>query len=266
MKRSKRYIKKQQKKELINKKVLQRIIRESNICQHAIKELKLAGYGKGEGGPNDWMYEQVLEAVAVFTSHGNSGSSAPWEINLVQKLCDWGVISPLRFTDDEWCQISSDGTCQNKRQLDVFKEPNGRIHYNGAFTKRAIRRYSYNTKEWSDNKNPLCWSGGLFEYSNGILTGRYFNRCFLYLHDVDKSWMPKETKILDCVEVEIAPDNWIMAIQDDSINLLTLSCSYVIDWKECPIMKGVRLEDVTPAMEELAYKEMSNPNNAVNHE
>ena len=33
MKKSKRYIKKQ-----------------------TIKELKLAGYGNGEGGPNDWMY------------------------------------------------------------------------------------------------------------------------------------------------------------------------------------------------------------------
>lgn len=31
--------------------------------KHAIKELKLAGYGKGEGGPDDWMYQQVIEAV-----------------------------------------------------------------------------------------------------------------------------------------------------------------------------------------------------------
>ena len=61
-----------------------------------------------------------------------SGGSAPWEINLVQKLCDWNIISPLRFTDDEWSQISSDGTCQNRRKSDVFKEPNGSIHYNGA--------------------------------------------------------------------------------------------------------------------------------------
>lgn len=43
---------------------------------------------------DDWMYQQVIEAVAVFTSHGNSGSSAPWEINLVQRLCDWDIISP----------------------------------------------------------------------------------------------------------------------------------------------------------------------------
>lgn len=30
--------------------------------------------------------KQVIEAIAVFASHGNSGGSAPWEINLVQKL------------------------------------------------------------------------------------------------------------------------------------------------------------------------------------
>lgn len=74
-------------KKLINKDVLNDIIANSNICQYAIKELKLAGYGKGEGGPNDWIYQQVLEAVAVFASHGNSCSSAPWEINFVEKLC-----------------------------------------------------------------------------------------------------------------------------------------------------------------------------------
>lgn len=86
MKKSKRYIKKQNNKPLINKKVLAKVIRESNICKHAIKELKLAGYGNGEGGPNNWMYQQVIEAIAVFASHGNSGGSAPLEINLVQKL------------------------------------------------------------------------------------------------------------------------------------------------------------------------------------
>lgn len=46
------------------------------------------------------MYQQVIEAIAVFASHGNSGGSAPWEINLVQKLCDWDIISPLRFTEE----------------------------------------------------------------------------------------------------------------------------------------------------------------------
>lgn len=120
MKKSKRYIKKQNNKPLINKKVLAKVIRESNICKHAIKELKLAGYGNGEGG------------------------------------------------------------------------------------------------------------------------------------------MPKETIYIDCVEVEISPDNWIMAVDADNTNLLILSCNYSIQWKECSCLKGIRLEDVTAELEEEAYEEMRN--------
>lgn len=257
MKRSKKYIKKQEKK-LINKKAFQYIINHSNICRHAIKELKLAGYGKGEGGPNDWMYQQVIEAVAVFASHGNSGGSAPWEINLVQKLCDWDIISPLRFTDEEWMQISSDGTCQNRRKGDVFKEPDGSIHYNGAFNKRATDRYSFDTKEWTKNKNSICWHGGLFEHKNNVLTGRCFNTCLLYEYYIDKGWIPISTRTINCVEVEISPDNWIMSVDADSTDLLILSCDYIIQWKECPCMKGVRLEDVTPELEEKAFEEIRN--------
>lgn len=216
MKKSKRYIKKQNNKPLINKKVLAKVIRESNICKHAIKELKLAGYGNGEGGPTDWMYQQVIEAVAVFASHGNSGSSAPWEINLVQRLCDWDIISPLKFTDDEWSQISSDGTCQNRRKSDVFKEPNGSIHYNGAFNKRATSRYSFDTKGWT----------------------------------------PRPTITIDCVEIEIAPDNWIMAVDANNTNLLLLNAYYNIQWEECSCLRGIRLEDVTVELEKEAYEEM----------
>lgn len=92
------------------------------------------------------MYQQVIEAVAVFASYGNSGGSAPWEINLY----------------------------------------------------------------------------------------------------------------IDCVEVEISPDNWIMAVNKDNIDLLILSCNYSIQWKECSCLKGIRLEDVTVELEEEAYEEMRN--------
>lgn len=115
---------------------------------------------------------------------------------------DWDIISPLRFTDDEWSQISSDGTCQNRCKSDIFKEPNGSIHYNGAFTKRATSRYSFATKEWTENKNPICWHGGLFEYKDNILTGRYFSICLLQQHDINKGWMSKPTQIINCVELE----------------------------------------------------------------
>lgn len=62
MKKSKRYIKKQNNKPLINKKVLAKVIRESNICKHVIKELKLAGYGNGEGG-NLGLVKKTMEEI-----------------------------------------------------------------------------------------------------------------------------------------------------------------------------------------------------------
>lgn len=204
------------------------------------------------------MYQQVIEAVAVFASHGNSGSSAPWEINFVQRLCDWDIISPLKFTDDEWCQISSDGTCQNRRKGNVFKEPDGSIHYNGAFDKRPISTYNFDTKEWTDNKDPICWHGGLFEYKDNILTGRYFNQCHLLPYKINKGWTPLPTITINCVEIEIAPDNWIMAVDANNTNLLLLNAYYNIQWKECPCLKGIRLEDVTAELEEEAYEEMRN--------
>lgn len=68
-------------------------------------------------------------------------------------------------------------------------------HYNGAFSKRPISRYNFDTKEWTDNKNPICWYGGLFEYKDNILTGRYFSICLLQQHDINKGWMPKPIKI-----------------------------------------------------------------------
>lgn len=255
MKKSKRYRKKLDKR-LINKRAMRYIIEHSNICKHAIRELKLAGYIPNGNEPANWMYQQVLEAVAVFASHGNSGSSAPFEINFVQKICNWDILSPLRFTNDEWHQISSDGTCQNIRKGNVFKEPNGDISYNGAFTKKPIERYSFATKEWTKNKNAIYWSGGLFEHENNILTGRYFNRCNLWAHDIIKGWMPKEKEVIECLEVEIASDNWIMAVDTNSTRLLFLSINYNIQWKECPCMKGIRLEDVTPELEELAFKQI----------
>lgn len=90
--------------------------------------------------------------------------SAPWEINLVQKLCDWDIISPLRFTDDEWSQISSDGTCQNRRKSDVFKEPNGSIHYMGR------KFYGFNNRfRTTKNTEAIVFENGGFVGNLGLV-------------------------------------------------------------------------------------------------
>lgn len=53
MKKSKRYRKKLDKTSLINKRVMRHIIENSNICKHAISELKLAGYTPNANGPTN---------------------------------------------------------------------------------------------------------------------------------------------------------------------------------------------------------------------
>lgn len=258
MKKSKRYIKKKIKKSLINKKALSNIIANSNICKHAIKELKLAGYGKEKGGPNCWMYQQVLEAVAVFASHGNSGFSAPYEIDLVKKLCNWGIISPLTFKADEWGTIDLDGTCQNKRQSSIFKCSDGSIYDIDAFSKKPVGTYCFNTKSWEENNNGIAWHGGLFEHKDNILTGRYFHRCYIKHYEIVKGYTPKPKRIIPCVEVEVAPDDWLMAVAADSSELLLLGCDYDIKWEECPCLKGIRLEDVTSELGNKAFEELKN--------
>lgn len=44
--------------------------------------------------------------------------------------------------------------------------------------------------------------------------------------------MPKPTQIIDCIEVEISPDNWIMAVDINNIDLIKLDINYNIQWKK----------------------------------
>lgn len=254
MKKSKRYIKKEKKRELINKKTFQYIISKSNLCKHAIRELKLAGYGKGDGDIDDWMYKQVLEDIVVFSSHGNSGMSAPWEINLAKRLCNWDVLTPLKFTDDEWTtEYSLDDTCQNKRKSSVFKYPDGNIKYLDAFSKKVTRRYSYVTKIWINAEdNGSIWGGELYETKNGIMTGRHFRECFIKDEDVKKGWMPKDTIIINCNKIEISENNWIMTAEYNNPDLIRLSQEYNIEWLKSDILENIPEEEVTETLEKTA--------------
>lgn len=247
MKHSKRFIKKQYKN-LINKKALAYFVNNSNLCKHAIKELKLAGYGKGEGGPSDWMYKQVLEAIAVFSSHENSGFSAPCEINLVKKLCSFDIISPLTFKDDEWIQISYDGTCQNKRKRSIFKNPDGSINDVDAITNLITKEYYCNSKKFEDKESPSAWSGIIYETKNNILTGRYFRRCYINLDNINNGYIPKKPIYVKCTDVIYDKNESIFVVEFDSKDLIEVQESYNIDWKELEYLKGVSIENINKSL------------------
>lgn len=82
-----------------------------------------------------------------------------------------------------------------------------------------------------DNDKCITWNGGLFEHKDNVLTGRYFGICNIWNYETDKGYMPKPKRIIPCVEVEISPDNWIMAVSADSTELLLLNYDYNIKWE-----------------------------------
>ena len=240
------------KKELINKKVLDNIIKNSNMCQHAIRELEIAGYK-----PQDKVYQEIIELIAIRSYYGDSSRFINYNFDIVKKLINHDVLSPLYFTDDEWRRLDGQ-TYYNIRKNHVYKDENGNISYTNAFALKPTGTYSYKTKEWYQNNSNNIRVGGLFEHKNNVLTGAYFETCYLYKKDIENGWMPKEPTLINCVEVEVSPHNWLTAVQGNEPTLYDLFYNYNIKWRFCPCLKGVRIEDVTKELLLKTYKEINN--------
>ena len=128
----------------------------SNLVAYAKVEFKAAGYeplpenGKGflawlkrqfskkvEGDPNQWIQENVLELLEIFSKQGHSGSSAPYCTKYFEKLSRFEPLCPLTGKDWEWLDVSDFGgrddgpLFQNKRCSHVFKDGNGAYDMDG---------------------------------------------------------------------------------------------------------------------------------------
>lgn len=96
-----------------------------NYREHAQREFHAAGWTDGDGkfldGMQEMMCTQVLELLDAFSAHGHSGSSAPYAIDLFEKLAKFEPIMPITGADSEWAEVA-DGVFQNKRCSHVFKD------------------------------------------------------------------------------------------------------------------------------------------------
>jgi len=101
----------------------------SELQSWAERELEFAGYKADdkEDGPNKWIREGTLELLRVFGEQGHSGSSAPFAVNMFERLASWKTLTPLTGSDDEWVEVG-EGVLQNKRASNVFKE-NGKAEW-----------------------------------------------------------------------------------------------------------------------------------------
>lgn len=112
----------------------------SNYIRHAMTEFRAAGWVDETGKFSDDMQEaicnHVIKLLEVFGDEGHSGSSAPYTINVFEKLAKFEPIAPLTGEDWEWSDVSEyspDGITfhswyQNKRCSHVFKDADGRAY------------------------------------------------------------------------------------------------------------------------------------------
>jgi hypothetical protein len=97
----------------------------SNLIKHAKREFEILGW-PGDCEMQKLVCDNILELLEVFSKQGHSGSSAPYVLNLFQRLAKFNPISPLTGEDDEWSEaVLSSGLYQNKRSSDVFKDGKG---------------------------------------------------------------------------------------------------------------------------------------------
>lgn len=228
-------------------------IDDNEILQYAHNELTIYGYNK-----DSKYYNDIIEVIAAISKNNNINSSIKHNISVINKLCDKVPITPLTLKEDEFEQsISSKILYINKRYNKIYKYLN-KMFVTNAYSISPQYILSIKTKKLLPFSTDLSWKNDVFETKDGILTGRYFNTCYLQRHHIINGWTPKPTINIDCVEIEIAPDNWIMAVDTNDLDLTYLSLSYDIQWKECSCLKGIRLEDVTPELEKRAFEEIEN--------
>lgn len=228
-------------------------IADNEILQYAHNELTIAGHNK-----NSKYYNDIIEVIIDINKNDNINSSIKHNISIINKLCDKVPITPLTLNEDEFEQsIVSKILYINKRYNKIYKYLN-KMCFTNAYSISPQYILSTKTKKLLPFSTDLSWKSDVFETKQGILTSRYFNTCYLQRHHIINGWTPKPTINIDCVEIEIAPDNWIMAVDTNNLDLTYLSLSYDIQWKNCFCMKDIRLEDVTPELEKRAFEEIEN--------
>lgn len=95
------------------------------LRDYAEREMELAWPDCDE--MQELMKKDILEIVDVFSAQGHSGVSAPYAINVLNRLLRYRPLTPLTGEDDEWEEsafLSDEEKTveQNKRFSSVFRE------------------------------------------------------------------------------------------------------------------------------------------------
>jgi hypothetical protein len=112
------------------RKMLKKIVswNSGNLVEHARRELP--GFREGADEMDAYMANQIVELIAVFSSHGHSGFSAGFATSLFETLSRYKPLGPITGDDDEWVDVdyADHMKYQNKRCSQIFKDADGRAY------------------------------------------------------------------------------------------------------------------------------------------
>lgn len=215
-------------------------IDDNEILQYAHNELTIYGYNK-----DSKYYNDIIEVIAAISKNNNINSSIKHNISVINKLCDKVPITHLTLKEDEFEQsISSKILYVNKRYNKIYKYLNKMFVIN-AYSISPQYILSIKTKKLLPFSTDLSWKNDVFETKDGILTGRYFNNCYIKECQIKSgSYIPFNTIKLKGTKVEIKEFIAIMTIDCENSDLIRLSNLYDIDWKITNAFKNKHINDI----------------------
>lgn len=212
-------------------------INNNEILEYAHNELTIAGYNK-----NYKLYINIMEIISIINKH----ESIYYELSVINKLYDKTPITPLSLKEDEFEQSINSGILYvNKRYNRIYKYLN-KMFVTNAFSISPQYILSTKTKKLLPFSTDLSWKSDVFETKQGILTGRYFNTCYIKECQIKSGYyIPFNTIKLKGVKVEIKEFISIMTIDYENSDLIRLSNLYDIDWKTTNDFKNKHINDIT---------------------
>jgi len=114
---------------------------DSNLLQHARREMERAGLEPTDDIMQAAINKNVMDMLQVFSAEEHSGFSAAYTLNLFSLLADFKPLTPLTNDPAEWRDVSTEwgGPCwQNVRDGTAFSEDGGKTYYTLDDTEKVI--------------------------------------------------------------------------------------------------------------------------------
>ena len=120
----------------------------------------------------------IIYEVTMLDEH--EGISQDSVFDRIAKFDTTGLLSPLTLKDDEFSKPMETLDRYNLRDISICKDDKG-IYYERAFIIKPIRQYHVESnKEVIVDGIPSTGKMKLYLTAGGVMTGEYFDKCYLH--------------------------------------------------------------------------------------